>query len=108
MIEKVAMPYTRLLATAEIPAEKSRSVEHDGKKLLVCHSLGEFFVIANECSHAQEPLDCGRIRAGWVACPVHGARFDLHTGAPLNPPATSPIVTYPARVAEGWVEAELD
>jgi 3-phenylpropionate/trans-cinnamate dioxygenase ferredoxin subunit len=101
------MPYTRLLAAADIPAEKSHKFEHDGKPLLICHSAGAFFVIANQCSHAQEPLDCGRVRNGWVACPVHGARFDLATGAAMNPPATSPIATYPVRVVDGWIEADL-
>jgi nitrite reductase/ring-hydroxylating ferredoxin subunit len=38
---------------------------------------------------------------------VHGARFDLATGAAMNPPATSPIATYPVRVVDGWVEADL-
>ncbi len=101
------MPYTSLAATADIPAEKSLAVTHDGKKLLICHSVGEFFVIENRCSHAEEPLDCGRVRAGWVACPVHGARFDLATGAAMNPPAKDPIVTYPARIVDGRVEADL-
>ncbi len=101
------MPYTRLLATDDIPAEKSHKFEHQGKAMLICHSAGAFFVIENQCSHAQEPLDCGRVRNGWVACPVHGARFDLATGAAMNPPATSPIATYPVRVVDGWVEADL-
>jgi 3-phenylpropionate/trans-cinnamate dioxygenase ferredoxin subunit len=101
------MPYTRLIAAADIPAEKSRIFEQDGKKFLVCHSAGQFFVIENRCSHAEEPLDCGRVRNGWVACPVHGARFDLATGAAINPPAKDPIATFPARVVDGWVEADL-
>ena len=101
------MPYTILLEAAQIPAEKSRRVNHEDKKLLICHSGGQFFVIENRCSHAQEPLDCGRVRNGWVACPVHGARFDLATGAALNQPANDPIATFPSRVVDGWVEAEL-
>ncbi len=101
------MPFTRLLATADIPAERSRRFSRDGRQLLICHSAGEFFVIENRCSHAEEPLDCGRVRNGRVACPAHGARFDLATGAPLNLPAMTPLVTFPARAVDGWVEADL-
>jgi 3-phenylpropionate/trans-cinnamate dioxygenase ferredoxin subunit len=101
------MPYTRLAAATDIPAEKSLAVVHEGNKLLICHSAGQFFVVANRCSHAEEPLECGRVRAGWVACPVHGARFDLATGEAMNPPAKDPIVTYPVQVVDGWVEADL-
>lgn len=101
------MSYTRLAVAADIPAEKSRRVVQDGKQLLICHSAGQFFVIENRCSHAAEPLECGRVRAGWIACPAHGARFDLATGAAINPPARDPIATYPARVVDGWVEADF-
>ena len=102
------MPYTRLALAADIAAEKSLAVTHDGRKLLICHSAGAFYVIDNRCSHAEEPLECGRVRAGWIACPVHGARFDLASGAAMNPPARTPIATYPTRIADGWVEAEID
>lgn len=105
--ESRPMTYTRLIATDAIPPEKSAVVEHGGKSLLVCHSKGEFFVVLNLCSHADEKLDCGRVRNGWVACPIHGARFNLATGAAMNPPAKEPIVTFPARVVDGFVEAEL-
>ena len=101
------MPFVRLAEAAQIPAEKSLAVEVEGRKLLVCHSRGEFFVVLNKCSHAAEPLDCGRVRNGWVSCPIHGARFALATGEALNPPAKEPIQTFPARVTDGWVEAEL-
>ncbi len=99
--------FTRIAETAGIAADSSLPVEVAGKQLLVVHSQDRFFVIANQCSHAYEALDCGRVRRGWIGCPVHGARFDLATGDPMNPPATIPITTYPARVTDGWVEAEL-
>lgn len=101
------MAFIRLAAIADIAPDKSLAVEHEGRALLVCHSEGRYFVVENRCSHAEAPLDCGRIRHGWIACPIHGARFDLESGEALNPPATEPIVTFPARVADGWVEADL-
>lgn len=101
------MTFVRLIATADIPPEKSAVVEQGGLSLLVCHSKGSFFVVRNLCSHADEKLDCGRVRNGWVACPIHGARFDLATGAAMNPPAREPIATFPVRVVDGFVEADL-
>jgi nitrite reductase/ring-hydroxylating ferredoxin subunit len=79
----------------------------EGKKLLVAQSQGAFHTMLNTCSHAEAPLECGRVRAGWIACPVHGARFRLDTGEAINPPATDPIVIFPTRVVGGWVEADL-
>jgi nitrite reductase/ring-hydroxylating ferredoxin subunit len=101
------MPYTRLAPAADIADNKSLAVTHNGQNLLICHSGGIYYTVANRCSHAAEPLECGRIRHGWIACPVHGARFDLETGEALNPPAKDPIPTYPTQITDGWVEADL-
>ena len=101
------MAFVRLTTTDSIAPERSLVVDHEGRQVLVCHSNGDFFVVSNLCSHADEKLDCGRVRNGWVACPIHGARFDLATGEALNPPAIDPIATYPSRVVDGWVEADL-
>jgi 3-phenylpropionate/trans-cinnamate dioxygenase ferredoxin subunit len=39
----------------------------------------------------------GRVRNCKITCPVHGARFDLETGAALDLPATKPIGIRSAR-----------
>jgi len=79
----------------------------DQQSVLLCRSAGEIFAILNRCSHAEQPLDCGRIRAGWIACPVHGARFDLKTGQAMNPPATLPLQTYRVRIVNDMIEVEI-
>ena len=33
-----------------------------------------------------------------VRCPIHGARFDLESGKPLNPPAIFPLKIYDVRI----------
>jgi 3-phenylpropionate/trans-cinnamate dioxygenase ferredoxin component len=59
------------------------------------------------CSHAFETLECGRVRNGWISCPVHGARFDLETGAPMNPPATLPIEIYEVKVEDDAISVAV-
>lgn len=88
----------------ELPAGTKKLVDVDGQPILVCNTGGRIFAVTNICSHAAEALDCGRMRNGWIACPVHGARFDLETGDPLNPPATQPIKTYEVRITGDTVE----
>ncbi len=77
------------------------------QSILICNFDGQFFAIENKCSHADEPLECGRIRNGWISCPAHGARFDLATGDPINPPATTAIKTYPVRVVDHVIEVAV-
>lgn len=79
----------------------------NGVDLLLCHTADRIFAVRNMCSHAHETLECGRMRGGWISCPVHGARFDLETGNPMNPPATTPIETYEVRVVGDTIEVAV-
>ena len=89
---------------AEVQPGSTKVVSVGGRSILLCNSDDRIFAIENLCSHAGQPLECGRIRNGWIACPTHGARFDLETGEPLNPPATDPIATFPVRMQGETVE----
>ena len=91
----------------EVPAGSKRLVEVGGMEIVLCNSRDKIFAVRNLCSHAYEKLDCGRMKNGWIACPVHGARFDLATGEPLNPPAVMPIETYPVRVVGDSIEVAV-
>jgi len=82
----------------EVPAGGKKVVEANGISIVLCNTKDRIFAARNLCSHAYETLECGRVRAGWISCPVHGARFDLETGKPMNPPATMPIDVYEVKI----------
>jgi 3-phenylpropionate/trans-cinnamate dioxygenase ferredoxin subunit len=92
---------------SDVPDGEKKPVELGGKKILVCHAGGKFFAISNICSHDNEKLECGRMSKSWIACPVHGARFELATGRAMNPPAKLPIATYEVRVVDDWIEVAV-
>ena len=91
----------------EVPAGAKKLVEIDGKSILLCNTRDRIFAVRNLCSHAFEALADGRMKNGWIACPVHGARFDLETGAAMNPPAVMPIETFKVRVVGDVVEVAV-
>jgi nitrite reductase/ring-hydroxylating ferredoxin subunit len=104
------MSETQFIAVArtqDVPDGKVMAVEANGHAIMLCHFEGQIYALENMCSHAQEPLACGRMRAGWIACPAHGARFDLETGEPLTGPASEPIATYPIRIVGDSIEVAL-
>ncbi len=96
--------FTIVLPLADLEDGKPQLFDVAGKAVLLCHDEGQIYAIENRCSHLDEPLACGKVKWGWIACPAHGARFDLATGEPMNPPATAPIRTYPVRVVKGIIE----
>lgn len=91
----------------ELPAGSKKLVQLNGVPVLLCNTADRIFAVRNVCSHAHEPLDCGRMRNGWIACPVHGARFDLETGEAMNPPAVLPIDTFEVRIVGDTIEVAI-
>lgn len=58
-----------------------RIVEAGGITFCMATVGGQVFAFARMCPHAGAPLDAGQIdRHGNVVCPLHGYRFNLHTG----------------------------
>jgi 3-phenylpropionate/trans-cinnamate dioxygenase ferredoxin subunit len=96
--------FSRLLKVAEVPPGTKKAVDVAGKSILICHSNDRLYAISNICSHAQEKLECGRMSRGWIACPAHGARFELATGRAMNAPAKQPIAIFDVRVVDDWIE----
>lgn len=52
---------------------------------------GKYYALDDRCTHAESTLSGGEVEDGEIACPLHGARFDLKTGAAITPPATMPV-----------------
>ncbi len=91
----------------DVPAGAKKLVEVNGQSILLCHTRDRLFAVRNLCSHAYEALADGRMKNGWISCPVHGARFDLETGAAMNPPATMPIDTFEVRIEGDSIEVAV-
>ena len=69
-----------------------------GREILVCRTKEGVFAVDNICSHAHARLSEGRLRGYRAICPLHGAAFDVRTGAVLGAPATRPLTAFPVSV----------
>ena len=63
--------------------------------IAVVHTEGEWFAVSDICSHADVSLAEGDIDGCTLECWLHGSRFDLRTGRPSGPPATTPVPDLP-------------
>jgi 3-phenylpropionate/trans-cinnamate dioxygenase ferredoxin subunit len=98
-----------LVAATDVASGTARRVEVEGRALCVANCEGEYHVVDDTCSHEDFSLSEGQVFADFceVECPKHASSFDLRTGEPTCLPATRPVRVYPARVADGRVEADL-
>ena len=95
----------RLTGTDELQPGDRRSVIVDDIPALVVRIADEYYVVEDVCSHDGQPLTDGPIVDCSIACPRHGARFDLKTGAALCMPATKPIRTFTVEIKDNAVWA---
>jgi 3-phenylpropionate/trans-cinnamate dioxygenase ferredoxin component len=95
---------------AELPPGSMKLVEHEPFGVGVYNCGGELHAIEDRCSHDDGPICLGNWDAGTctVACPRHGASFDLASGRALSLPAYLPVRTFPVRVEDGVVIVEID
>jgi nitrite reductase/ring-hydroxylating ferredoxin subunit len=97
-----------LLCTAADVAPGSARKVGAGKAALAVFNLdGEFYATDDRCTHGFASLSAGVIAGDQVTCPWHGGAFDIRTGAPVNPPCTVPLRTYPVVLREGELWADL-
>jgi 3-phenylpropionate/trans-cinnamate dioxygenase ferredoxin subunit len=75
------------------PGEMMR-VEVAGERYLVVNADGQVYAVDDLCSHEEVSLYLGCIDGDTVKCSLHGSRFSLKSGEPLEEPATEPINTY--------------
>ena len=89
----------KVCTVADIADNGMKSFDVDGEPVLVAKVNGEYFSIADTCSHAMAYLSEGELLPDCqVQCPDHGAVFDLRTGEALALPAVSPVEAYKVSV----------
>lgn len=69
-------------------------IDVDGKPVCLARVGDEVFAVSNICTHAYAELSDGEIKDFTIECWLHGADFDLRTGAALTLPATEPLETF--------------
>lgn len=99
--------FARVLPASELPPGQMRCVEVGGLLVLLVHARDGICAVNNICTHAYARLDEGRLRGHRLICPMHGASFDVRTGAVLGPPANAPLSSYAVRIVDGYIEVQL-
>lgn len=87
-----------IASTTDIENGAMKTFEIDGKKVAIAQLDGEYFAIADTCSHAQCSLGEGFLDGKRVICPCHGSTFDVSSGKVLSLPATVNVASYPLKV----------
>ncbi len=82
-------------------------IEIDEQPIVILYIAGQYYAIADVCSHDDGPVGEGALEGFEIICPRHGARFDIRTGKVLALPAFVDIPAYPVRVMGDQIEIGL-
>jgi len=87
-----------LLPLSELPVGAVKRFEISGEPIAVANTAEGVFAVSDTCSHAEVSLSDGEVNGCLIECWMHGASFDLRTGAPTGPPATKAIEVFPVQI----------
>lgn len=102
--------FSPVAKTSEIPDPGSLLVEVDERLIVLIRAAGHFYALEDICTHDGGPLSDGPVDAagGTIACPRHGAKFDIKTGEAVTMPATKATVSHEVKVEGEQVFVRLD
>lgn len=99
------MNWVRVCGENELAPGETAVVFDGATAILVLNHDGFFYAWEDKCSHADFELSAGPFdpAEGTIECVLHGAKFDVATGAPQCAPAQLPLVKFPVKLESGAI-----
>jgi nitrite reductase (NADH) small subunit len=94
--------WTVVGAAGDVPLLEGRSVAFGGTRVAIFRLRDGWAAVEQRCPHRGGPLADGIVADACVTCPLHGWRFDLHTGRQQGGDAR--LATYDVREVDGRLE----
>ncbi len=74
------MSFVKAAEASQVPPGSKKVVNMQGKEILIVNVNGAYYAIGNKCPHEGVALSGGPLDGNILACPAHGAKFDMTTG----------------------------
>jgi len=97
--------FVRVAKTTDLSDPGQMLAEVDDRIVVLMQVGGELFCLDDVCTHDGGPLSDGMLDDHTIACPRHGAKFDVRTGKALTMPATEDTVAHEVQIRgdDVWV-----
>ena len=100
--------FHKLAAIDEVAPGEIKQYTVEDRFVALCNVDGEFHAFEDVCTHQFTHLSDGEFAGSEVKCPLHGARFDVKTGAAKSLPAVKPVPKHEVKVEDGHVYVALN
>jgi len=95
--------FVKVASVEELPPGERIWYDFEEESIVVFNVDGDYYAIADLCTHDDGPLEDGKLEGFEVECPRHGARFDIRTGKALCLPAVTAVPTFQVKVENGAI-----
>lgn len=99
--------FQRAARLSDIPDPGKLLVEIGDRLVVLFHVNGQVTCLDDLCTHDGGPLGDGVLADHTIACPRHGAKFDIRTGQALTMPATEPTTLHEVKIVNDEVYVKL-
>ncbi len=98
--------FVRVASLADVRKAGKLLAEVEDRLVVLIQSGNEVTCIDDVCTHDGGPLSDGRVEGNTIACPRHGAQFDICTGEAVTMPATEDTASHDVMIQEDavWVK----
>ena len=100
--------FHKLAVAGEVAPGEIKQYRVEDRFVALCNVDGEFHAFEDVCTHQFTHLSNGEFEGSEVKCPLHGARFDVKTGAAKSLPAVKPVPKHEVKVEDGTVYVALN
>jgi nitrite reductase/ring-hydroxylating ferredoxin subunit len=100
--------FHKLASVEEVAPGEIKQYLVEDRFVALCNVEGEFHAFEDVCTHQFTHLSEGEFEGSMVTCPLHGAKFDVKTGAAKSLPAVKPVPKHEVKVEDGYVYVALN
>lgn len=100
--------FHKLAAEGEVSPGEIQQYTVEDRFVALCNVDGGFHAFEDICTHQFAHLSEGEFIGSEVKCPLHGAKFDVTTGAAKSLPAVKPVPKHEVKVEDGYVYVALN
>ena len=90
--------FKNVAQTRDVPPGKLLRVVIGEHALMLANVEGTIYATDDMCTHEDASLSTGALKGECVSCPLHGSRFNVRTGEPMEEPPDVPLRTWEVRV----------
>ena len=98
------LTFIDIMSVENLPIGKTKKISTEIGDILLANVEGKLYAVDDMCTHEDSSLSLGCLKGELVSCTLHGSRFNVRTGEPMEEPATQALQRYPIRIKNNRIE----